>query len=62
MFLLLLGFRAKIWYFEPDNTSGTMTKGAKLGTSKSLPYSGITQHIHITLYKDGKIVNPTPYL
>jgi hypothetical protein len=60
--LLFLGYAAKIWYFTPIKTSGKVNKGGSLGTSQSLPDTGITQHLHLQLYKNGQIVDPTVYL
>ena len=59
---VLLGFKAKIFYFTPSQTSGTFQIGSMLGTSQALPYEGITQHLHLQLYKDDVIVNPEQYL
>ncbi|XP_028410179.1 leukocyte cell-derived chemotaxin-2-like [Dendronephthya gigantea] len=56
------GFRAKIFYFTPSKYSEAVKKGSMLGKSQALPYSGITQHLHLQLYKNGVIVNPQDYL
>ncbi|XP_028390791.1 leukocyte cell-derived chemotaxin-2-like [Dendronephthya gigantea] len=56
------GFSAKIWYFTPSLHSGRISKGRALGTSRRLLYTGITQHLHLQLYKGRKIVDPTSYL
>ncbi|WP_395239371.1 hypothetical protein, partial [Salmonella sp. s54412] len=55
-------YRAKIWYFTPVRRLRNFVKGATLGTSQKLPYRRITQHLHIKLYNNGAVINPTPCL
>ncbi|XP_057291657.1 myeloid protein 1-like [Hydractinia symbiolongicarpus] len=56
------GFEARIWYFTPKRTSGSMTAGENLGPYQKLPYRGITQHVHLQLKKNGRSVNPASYV
>ncbi|XP_028390597.1 myeloid protein 1-like [Dendronephthya gigantea] len=56
------GFRARICFFSPTVYGGTISRGTALGISRRLPYRRITQHVHLQLYRGGKIVDPTPYL
>merc|ERR1719494_385472 len=55
-------YRAKIFYITPSKTRGKMQVGSVIGTSAALPYPGIKQHVHIQIYKNRKIIDPTPFL
>ncbi|XP_057290879.1 uncharacterized protein LOC130613571 [Hydractinia symbiolongicarpus] len=55
-------FTIKLWYFKPFKTKGFVVAGTKIGISRSLPYVGITQHLHLRLLKNGIFVNPSNYI
>lgn len=56
----LAGLCFKLFYVQPDKTSGTVKKGKRLGTMlpMQLVYPGITSHVHVQMCDNS---DPTPY-
>jgi hypothetical protein len=57
-----LGIKAKILYVDSKVSVGsTVTRGQIIGTAQdlTLKYKGITNHIHVEVYENGVIQNPT---
>lgn len=56
----LAGLCFKLFYVQPDKTSGTVKKGKRLGTMLPMQqvYPGITSHVHVQMCNNG---DPTPY-
>lgn len=56
----------KLWYFKPlDSKVGArVLKGEKIGVAQNLniKYKGITNHVHMNLYVNGKTVDSLPLL
>ncbi|XP_058477769.1 leukocyte cell derived chemotaxin 2, tandem duplicate 1 [Solea solea] len=54
------GLRFKLFYVRPDRTSGTVTKGQRIGVMLPMQsvYPGITSHVHVQMYDKS---DPTPY-
>ncbi|KAI3364791.1 hypothetical protein L3Q82_000905 [Scortum barcoo] len=54
------GLRFKLFYVQPDKTSGSVRKGQRIGTMLPMQsvYPGITSHIHVQMYDRS---DPTPY-
>lgn len=61
-FIHLIGFHAKIFYLTPRKYFGDVKKGSVLGISRALPHPGITQHLHLMLYENDELIDPTNYL
>lgn len=59
-------FQAKLFYVRPftDVVGQAIKPGEPIGIALSLQrrYPGITDHVHLTLMKEGEVVDPTPYL
>jgi len=54
-------YQAKIFYMTPSRESGTMEAGDKIGTSVAQPHEHMIQHVHLKVYKDGVIIDPTSW-
>ncbi|XP_075891272.1 leukocyte cell-derived chemotaxin-2-like [Nelusetta ayraudi] len=54
------GLCFKLFYIQPDKTSGTVKKGNRLGTMLPMQqvYPGITSHVHVQMCDNS---DPTPY-
>ncbi|KAM9783387.1 leukocyte cell derived chemotaxin 2, tandem duplicate 1 [Syngnathus typhle] len=54
------GLCVKLFYVEPDRTSGSVSKGQRLGVMMPMQsvYPGITSHVHVELCNKQ---NPTQY-
>ena len=62
-----LGYAVKMFYVTKDIRNGvSVSARGRIGsmTNMAAQFSppGMTNHIHVELYKSGQIVNPTPYL
>ncbi|XP_078347146.1 myeloid protein 1-like isoform X2 [Oculina patagonica] len=58
------GYRVKMWYVGKQVRNGAiLPAGSYIGDMKDRAAGsrGMTNHVHVQLYKDGKIVDPTPY-
>ncbi|XP_078347407.1 leukocyte cell-derived chemotaxin-2-like isoform X2 [Oculina patagonica] len=58
-------YKVKMWYVSKDVSDGTyVSAGSVIGTMKDRAAAspGMTNHVHVQLYKDGSIVDPTPYV
>ncbi len=57
-------YKVKIFYVEPSVKIGQrVRKGQKIGTAQSVAKkygAGMTNHVHIEYYQDGKRIDPTP--
>ncbi|KAF1375332.1 hypothetical protein PFLUV_G00218700 [Perca fluviatilis] len=54
------GLCFKLFYVQPDKTSGSVRKGERLGVMLPMQrvYPGITSHVHVQMCDKS---NPTPY-
>ncbi|XP_061892493.1 leukocyte cell-derived chemotaxin-2-like [Entelurus aequoreus] len=54
------GLCVKLFYVDPDQTSGTVSKGQRIGVMMPMQsvYPGITSHVHVQLCDKS---DPTPY-
>lgn len=56
------GILVKLFYVSPTVTPGTTVKaGQQIGTAQNLNrrYPGITNHIHVEVYVNGQLTDPT---
>ena len=60
-----LGYKVKMFYVSKEIRDGaSVSAGGRIGsmTNMAAQFSaGMTNHIHVTLYKNEQKVNPTPY-
>jgi len=58
-----IGYELKMFYLVPT-AAGTLRAGDPLGLAQdiSLKYPGITNHIHLELWHQGRTIDPTPFL
>ena len=58
------GYEIKIFYMQCAAPPGHVNAGEFIGKAQSiaLRYPGITNHIHVELWKDGVVIDPTPFL
>lgn len=55
----------KMWYVSKDVNNGKdLSAGSFIGIMKDRAAAspGMTNHVHVQLYSDGEVVNPTPYV
>lgn len=55
----------KMWYVSKDVNNGKdLPAGSFIGIMKDRAAAspGMTNHVHVQLYSDGEVVNPTPYV
>jgi murein DD-endopeptidase MepM/ murein hydrolase activator NlpD len=53
----------KVFYMEPLKNLTTVTQGMRIGAVQNMavPHPGMKNHIHIEVYINGKLVDPSPY-
>lgn len=58
------GYEAKLFYLMPDEGLKVLQAGEKIGVAQdiALRYPGITTHVHLELWQDGNVIDPTPCL
>ncbi len=54
----------KLFYFAPRPGLSLLQAGEKIGVAQdiALRYPDITCHIHLELWQDGEVVDPTPFI
>ncbi|MDA1044233.1 MAG: M23 family metallopeptidase [Verrucomicrobia bacterium] len=58
------GYEMKIFYMQCTMPFGHVRAGELIGQAQNiaLRYPGITNHIHVELWNNGNVVDPTPFL
>lgn len=53
----------KLFYMEPLAGLRTVTQGMRIGTMQNMavPHPGMKNHLHVEVYLNGKLVDPSPY-
>ena len=62
---LVPGYRVKMWYVTKGISNGaSLSAGSLIGsmTNRAADSPGMTNHVHVQVEKNGRIVNPTSYI
>ncbi len=57
------GYKIKIWYMTPIRVGEDVIPGSHLGSAQAISRKyggGMKDHIHLQLYHNGQVINPTP--
>lgn len=64
-YFVFLGYKVKLFYVRKTISNGRIVaSGDSIGTmtDRASVDPGMTNHVHVQLYKDGAIVNPTSFV
>ena len=64
-YFVFLGYKVKMFYVRKTISNGRIVaSGDSIGTmtDRASVDPGMTNHVHVQLYKDGAIVNPTSFV